>query len=138
MANSRHYDPLSLYMPQLCKDTWLGKSGAIGESIQQGLLQSHVDYHSVGCRFLDGNEDKKEMVERPGINSFHGTLFDRSRAGGREGPEGQGYAYGRPSACFLEQDNDAISQNSRHCIEATLDPLSTPSNTYTQTQQLGI
>lgn len=88
MANSRHHHPLPLHMPQLCKNTRFGEPGAIGKSIQQRLLQGNLDYHRLGCRLLDGNEDQKEMAQRPGIDSVHGALSDRSGTGGPEGSEG--------------------------------------------------
>ena len=68
-----------------------------------------MGHHRPRCGLLVRHEDQAQGPARRSIYSVQRVLPDLRGAGGREGQEGQGHADGGPSACGMEQGDDAVS-----------------------------
>ena len=92
-----------------------------------------MDHDRFGRRVLDGNEDTEEMAAGLGFDRVHGALLDRSRASGREGPQGAREPYCGAFEMLVEQNYYTIPLRPHQAAEAKAHTISAAGHTDPET-----
>lgn len=95
-----------------------------------------MGHHGVGCGVLDGDEDKAQVAEGPGLDGLLDVLLNRSGASGREGPEGPGDFDRGSLEGVLEQVYHAISVLFHQAVKAQSREIPTQGHSYTATARI--